>query len=103
MVTDDVRVSSNPPVRFIIDLSPEAWLLLIKHGYNPALPARGVAGGPGERQGYLIGSVGSTRYYLPLRNHVCYLEGIEIDGHGGSDLDPGSTMCIYCGDEGPNP
>lgn len=54
--------------------------LLIKYGYNPDLPARGVAGGPGEP-------------WPGLRNHVCYLEGTEIDGHADPDL---SGACIYC-------
>jgi len=38
-----------------------------------------------------------------LRNWVCELDGIEIDGHEGSDLDPVSTACIHCPYEGPNP
>ena len=32
-----------------------------------------------------------------LRYWVCFLDGIMIDGHAGSDLDPGDTTCIHCG------
>jgi hypothetical protein len=67
---------------------------LARHGYNPDLPPRGVAGGPGEFKSYMHGK---------LRNWVCELDGIEIDGHEGSDLDPASTSCIHCDYEGPNP
>lgn len=38
-----------------------------------------------------------------LRSHVCELEGIEIEGHETSEWDPGSSSCIHCDYEGPNP
>lgn len=64
------------------------------HGYDPNLPPRGVSGPPKVIQ-FHTGPA--------MRNHVCELDGIEIDGHEGSDLDPGSTACIHCDHEGPNP
>lgn len=67
---------------------------LTRHGYDPDVPPRGVSGPPGMFTG---------AYGTPLRNHVCTLDGVEIDGHCGSDLDPGSTSCIHCDYEGPNP
>lgn len=66
---------------------------LIRHGYDPDLPPRGIAGPPGTIKGAVE----------LLRNHVCVLDGLEIDGHEGDDLDPGSTRCIHCDYEGPNP
>lgn len=77
------------------ELTEEQRSALIRHGYNPDLPRRGVAGPPGE--------VITTFDGLQLRNRVCYLDAVEIDGHEGSDLDPGSTTCIHCDYEGPNP
>jgi hypothetical protein len=53
-------------IRYEIDLTAEQWLLLVKHGYEP------------------------------LRNGVCELEGVEIDGHEPSDLDPFGG-CMHCG------
>lgn len=77
--------------------------LLARHGYDPDLPPRGVTGPPGM----VINGHGrdETGRMVPmkLRNRVCELEGVLIDGHEGSDLDPGSTSCIHCDYEGPNP
>jgi hypothetical protein len=67
---------------------------LTRHDYDPDLPPRGIAGPPGSFTG---------AYDIQFRNRVCELDGIEIDGHEGSDLDPGSTSCIHCDYEGPNP
>lgn len=64
---------------------------LTRHGY-PLLPPRGMTGPP-EQITYTIGG-----HYL--RNRVCYLDGIEIDGHEPSDLDPNGG-CIHCGDAEP--
>jgi hypothetical protein len=75
-------------------MNAEQRAALARHGYDPDLPARGVSGPPGT----IRGANG-----VLLRNHVCELDGIEIDGHEGSDLDPGSTSCIHCDYEGPNP
>lgn len=83
-------------VRYWIDLSPEAWIALERHGYDPLLPPRGVAGPPGRLKGTVCGWVDGEPVYLPLRNRVCELGGIEIDGHETSDLDPGGS-CIHCG------
>lgn len=91
-------------ITYTIDLSPEAWAALERHGYDPTLPPRGVSGPPGRIDGLdNYRAADGTRVSVPLRNRVCELDGIEIDGHAGSDLDPGSTMCIHCPYEGPNP
>lgn len=90
-------------ITYTIDLSPEAWVALERHGYDPLLPPRGVAGPPGRIDGAFMGRVGDRRVHIPLRNRVCFLDGIEVDGHEGSDLDPNSTACIHCDYEGPYP
>nr|PZN15591.1 MAG: hypothetical protein DIU75_20500 [Mycolicibacterium hassiacum] len=79
---------------YVESLTSEQRSALARHGYDPDVPPRGISGPPGVFTG---------AYDILLRNHVCTLDGIEIDGHRGSDLDPGSTFCIHCGDEGPNP
>lgn len=60
---------------------------LSRHGYDPdALPS-GISGGaPRTWRGYND---------VLLRQHVCDLDGIEIDGHEGSDLDLGGG-CMHC-------
>jgi hypothetical protein len=72
--------------------------LLAKHGYNPDLPARGVTGPPGQ----VIDGWGSRALgrIIPvkLRNHVCALEGVIIDGHSDPDNNGG---CIYCSKDMP--
>lgn len=75
-------------------VTPEQREALVRHGYDPDLPPRGVSGPPGTIEG---------AHGVLLRNRVCELDGVEIDGHEGSDLDPGSTSCIHCPYEGPNP
>lgn len=71
--------------------------LLVKHGYNPGLPARGVTGPPGE---VIDGWSNAAGHIVPvkLRNHVCALEGVIIDGHSDPDLSGG---CIYCSKDMP--
>jgi hypothetical protein len=63
---------------------------LARNGYDPDARARGVTGDPSlsfiNHEGIL------------LRNRVCYLDGIRIDGHEGSDLDPGGG-CMHCSNE----
>jgi hypothetical protein len=73
------------------ELAEEQRAALVRHGYNPDLPARGVTGPPEQ----VIDGV-----HGKLRNRVCYLDGVEIDGHEGSDLDPASNRCIHCGYDG---
>jgi hypothetical protein len=90
-------------ITYTIDLSPEAWAALERHGYDPRLPPRGIAGPPGEIRGGVFGDVDGRPVYMPLRNRVCELDGVRVDGHEGSDLDPGSTSCLHCDYEGPNP
>ena len=79
----------------IAGLTEEQRAALVRHGYDSDLPPRGVIGPPEQVTVALDG----TR----IRNRVCYLDGVEIDGHEGSDLDPASTACIHCDYEGPNP
>jgi hypothetical protein len=85
-------------IRYTIDLSPAAWLALERHGYDPLLPPRGLSGPPGRLDGALCGVVDGVFVNLPLRNRVCFLDGVEIEGHELSDLDCGGP-CIHCGKE----
>ena len=80
--------------RYVDSLNTQQREALARHGYNPDLPPRGVSGPPEA----FTGANG-----IPLRNHICELDGVEIDGHGGTDLDAGSTSCIYCDYLGRNP
>ncbi len=73
------------------EFTPEQLAALERHGYASWAAPRGVTGDtkvfffpPGD--------------WVFLRNRVCVLDGIEIDGHEGSDLDPGGNSCIHCGD-----
>jgi hypothetical protein len=61
---------------------------LRRHGYNPDHVPRGIAGPPG---GEFKNSDG-----VWLRNKICELDGIVIDGHEVSDLDP-LGGCMWCG------
>lgn len=70
--------------------------LLAKHGYDPDAMPCGTTYRPATSTYRNIQGV-------LLRSYVCELEGVQIDGHEGSDLDPGSTACIHCDYEGPNP
>lgn len=64
---------------------------LIRNGYDPeAKPS-----GRNSRTGSTATWRGVNN--VLLRFHVCYLDGIEIDGHEFSDLDPGSENCLHCG------
>lgn len=83
-------------------LTPEARAALSRHGYDPDLPPRGISGPPEVLEVYQIGDDGEVRT-VPARNHVCVLDGVEVDGHEGSDLDPASTSCIHCDYQGPRP
>lgn len=69
------------------NFTEEQRSLLTKHGYNPDVPASGIGGPPREWMG------ASKR----IRTRVCYLEGVEIDGHRMSDLDNYMGPCIHCG------
>lgn len=70
-------------------MSPEQRAVLVKYGYDPDLPPRGISGGPEAVQGF-----GG----MMLRNHVCYLDGVEVDGHEASDLDEVGfgAACLHC-------
>lgn len=81
-------------------MDDEQRRVLIAHGYDPDLRPRGVAGGPERvRVSYAKEPIGRSWHGWPyLRNHVCELDGVEIDGHEMSDLDaigPGS-QCLHC-------
>jgi hypothetical protein len=52
-------------VCYTVDLTPEAWVALERHGYNPALPPRGVSGPPGQLGGFTMGFVGGERVPFP--------------------------------------
>lgn len=69
-------------------LTEEQREALTRHGYDPdALPS-GVSGGkPGTWRG---------AHDVLLRPRVCKLDGIVIDAHEVSDLDP-MGGCIHCG------
>lgn len=71
----------------IDELTTEQRDALRRHGYDPDLPPRGISGPPD-----VIHTIRGD-----LRNHVCALDGIEIDGHESSDLDPRDDVCIQCG------
>jgi hypothetical protein len=68
-------------------LSDEQKGALRRHGYNPDYPPRGNVGRPDSNYQGADG--------VWLRPRVCYLDGIEIDGHEASDLDPLGS-CIHC-------
>jgi hypothetical protein len=66
--------------------------LLAKHGY-PLLAPRGVTGPPGQ---IVDGYESRAGHIVParLRNWVCTLEGVIIDGHS----DQANTgLCAMCG------
>jgi hypothetical protein len=72
--------------------------LLAKHGYDPDLPARGVTGPPEQViDGWDSRALGRI-VPVKLRNHVCALEGVIIDGHSDPDNNGG---CIYCSKDMP--
>lgn len=69
-------------------LSEEQKAALRRHGYNPDHVPSGASGPPGPPYKSLEG--------LWLRHKVCELDGILIDGHEPSDLDP-LGGCMHCG------
>jgi hypothetical protein len=85
-------------VRYTIDYTREQWLVLVRHGIDPTRPLY-VEGGltvvgtvpPAQGKGFRVVDV-------PRRDRVCELDGVEIDGHEVSDLDP-CGGCLYCGKE----
>lgn len=69
-------------------ITPEAMEALRRHGYAPGIAPRGVGG---DTSVFISGDI-------YLRNRVCALDGVEVDGHEGSDLDPNGG-CMHCGKE----
>lgn len=93
-VTDDdakAAAMKRKAAELTASYSSEQREALARHGYDPDVPPRGMTGPPGEA---VIGSNGGR-----LRNRVCELDGVEIDGHRPSDLGGGDAMCIHCGKE----
>lgn len=80
------------------ELTAEQRELLIKHGYDPNAAAAGIA--VNVRRGQKPDTWRGA-YNVLLRHRVCELDGILIDGHEGSDLDPGDPTCIHCGKGAP--
>lgn len=73
--------------------------LLIGHGYDPDASPSGVPGPPRTWQGTRV--VSTDPYVaepVTLRPHVCQLDGVLIDGHEASDLDPGGG-CMLCDED----
>lgn len=73
------------PVDTLDDAQRDA---LTRHGYDPAALPAGVSGGRPRTWPGMGG--------ILLRPHVCELDGITIDGHRGSDLDPTDPACLHC-------
>lgn len=73
------------------EYTDEQAAAMVKHGYPTDLLPRGVGGGPGR---VYCGQRGGGPLWA--RNRVCFLDGIEIDGHERSDITLGSD-CIHCG------
>ena len=76
-------------------LSQEQRDLLVSHGYAVQAAPRGISGGPDM----LFYSDFRSRPGVFVRNRVCKLAGVLIDGHERSDLD-NEWCCIHCGYEG---
>jgi hypothetical protein len=66
---------------------------LRKHGYPWWALPRGVAGRAGDLM--LFGPDAMNPHGVYLRNRVCQLDGVEIDGCEYSDLDY-DGVCIHC-------
>lgn len=71
-------------------MTDEQRAAMLRHGWNPDHLPRGVSGPADFAAEYEPG-----RW---MRNWVCELDGIIIDGHETSDLDYGGP-CIHCGKE----
>lgn len=69
--------------------------LLVKHGYNPDLEPQFRSGPPGEFDGYVM--AGGEPVPGKLRNWVCELDGVIIDGHQGNYPEYIETDCRLCG------
>lgn len=80
--------------RYVDGLNAQQRDALTRYGYTPT-SRREASADHHER------FTGAHR--IPLRNHVCELDGVEIDRHGGTDLNAGLTSCIYYDYEGRNP
>lgn len=77
MATSDV---DEPP-------RPEAMRALVRHGYDPSAMPSGVSGTP---------TVWRGADGVLLRAHVCYLDGIKVDGHEELDPSERDSPCIHC-------
>lgn len=75
-------------------IGDEEKAALRRHGYAPDVPCRGVGG---DTSIFLANDARFDGGYY-LRNRICELDGILIDGHEASDLDPGGG-CLHCDKE----
>lgn len=76
------------------ELTQEQRDALVRRGYDPDAKPSGIAVNTARGQ---KPDIWRGAYNVLLRHRVCVLDGIEIDGHRGSDLDPGDPTCIHCG------
>jgi len=77
------------------ELTPAQRAALARYGYDPDLTPNGCTGPP---RTVIHGSTrGPDGTFVPilLRYRVCKLDGVLIDGHEPSDLDPGGP-CLHC-------
>jgi hypothetical protein len=92
----------NAPPRQLVQpdwrhyVSEEAHQALRRHGYPADYAPRGVTGDPGFSFRSSMRDPDGELVDVMLRNRVCQLDGIEVDGHAPSELDPGGG-CMYCG------
>jgi hypothetical protein len=96
------EAARNAPPRQLVQpdwhhyVSDEAHQALQRHGYPADYAPRGVTGDPGFSFRSTMCDPDGKLVDIMLRNRVCQLDGIEVDGHAPSDLDPGGG-CLYCG------
>lgn len=96
------EAARNAPPRRLVQpdwrhyVSEEAHQALQRHGYPADLVPRGATGDPAFSFRSTMRDPDGELVDVMLRNRVCQLDGIEVDGHAPSDLDPGGG-CLHCG------
>lgn len=101
---DAAERARNVPPRQLVQpdwrryVSEEAHEALQRHGYPADFAPRGVTGDPAFSFRSMMRDADGELVDLMLRNRVCQLDGVEVDGHVPSDLDPGGG-CMHCGAE----
>lgn len=78
-----------------IGTDSEVRAALLRHGYPSDALACGVTCAPGNEGDSWMSGHAKPEEKVCLRYRVCVLDGILIDGHEASDLDPGGG-CIHC-------